>query len=290
MAKELRYDVTTPLVLDAPDGIVATSATLTLRKPSGTVVESPTVTCPTASTTVAAGSAAGVLVLASAAGLVVGQLLRIDCGGVAYLRRIAAINTNTVTLLSALPQDPTTGDAVRSLRLSATVAAPGVALLGANYQLEWTYADASRKGTHREVADVVRFPFVDPVYAHDVAERLAYDFEETRPEGWAADIAARACDRVRTDLRARGDRPHLYIDAGLFREACLVEMAALLCKAGYVPPGADASSYKTELAREYADRFKAVAQSLAPYDGDDDGAVSGDTEDKRHFFTFKVSR
>lgn len=290
MAQELRFDVTTPLTLDVPDGIVATSATLTLRKPSGTVVESPAVACPTAATTLAAGSTTTVLQLTSTAGFAVGQLVRIESDGVVYLRRIASIAGTNVTLLSALPALPSTGDAVRSLRLSASVAAPGVALLGANYQLEWTYSNGTGRGTHREVADVVRFPFVDPIRAHDVAEILAYDYQDSRPEGWCAGIAARACDRVRTELRARGERPHLYVDAGLFRECCLTAVAILLAEAGYVPGGSDAESRKKDLRSQYAAEFKAVAQSLAPYDADEDGAIAGNAEEKRHFFTFEVSR
>lgn len=291
MAIELRHDQATALVLDAPDGIVATSATLTLYKPNGQVVEAPAVTVPTASTTVQAGSTDLDLVLASVAGLSPGQLVRITSHGVHHLRRIASISGTTVQLLSALPEDAAAADVVKSLRLAATFAAPGASLLGANYSAEWTWTDGTNKGSKRESVDVVRWPFVNPVGPQDVADILAQVYRDTsRPEAWCADIAGRAAEKIRLQLWARGERPHLYVDSGRFREAALTAVHWLLAESGYSPAGTDAETRQRNLRIQFAEEVALVVRSLAVYDGDGDGQAGGDQETARHFYSFAASR
>ena len=291
MAIELRHDQATALGLDAPDGIVATSATLSLYKPNGQLVEAPAVTVPTASTTVQAGSSDLDLVVASVAGLSAGQLVRITSSGVHHLRRIASIAGSTVQLLSALPEAAAVGDLVKALRLSATLAAPGVSLLGPNYYAEWTWTDGTLKGSARDSVDVVRWPFVNPVGPQDVADILVQVYRDTsRPEAWCADIANRVAEKIRLQLWARGERPHLYVDSGRFREAALTAVHWLLAEVGYSPAGTDAETRQRNLRSQFAEDVGLVVRSLAVYDADGDGQAGGAEETARHFYTFRASR
>ncbi len=291
MARELRYDQDQLLTLDIQDGLVPVSATLVVRSPSGTVLQSPTATVASLATTVAADSDELTLQLASVAGLEVGQFIVVTMGSTRHVRRVTGIDGTAVSLLVALPAIPAVGAAVATARLSGTVAALGVAKLGANYSAEWTWTESATKtGSLRETVDVVRFPFSSPVTANDVAEVLAYSHNDSQPEGWCRVVAERAFERLAQGLRARGDRPHLYIDSSLFRNAGLSAVRWCLAESGYAPVGSTADEHTRTMRLQFQDELKTVVQSLAPYDANDDGAVAGDAEERRSMWTFRTSR
>ncbi len=271
---ELQYDASTIATLDA--ALVATSASLSVVKPDGTVHESPTVTLPSVSTTVASGTTASVLTLASVAGIAVGDVLLVTSDGVAY-RCVAAVvdaTAVTVALRTPLPLVPDTGAAVAKVRLSATIAAPGAANVGINWRLRWTCSDGTDSITDAQPAAVVRQRWVAPIDAADVRQVLAGEFNTVRPEQWCAEVAERVDATIRAAIEATGRRPWAYLSAGAFERAGLVGIRYELSQRGYAH-GGQIYEAQRELRYAFDDTLAGVVGALH-YDTDDDGTVDAD--------------
>lgn len=290
MAIEVRYDRDADVWHDPPKGVVATTATLAVYKPSGVVLESPTVAKPTTSSTVQAGSTAGQLILADASGFSVGERVSVVSDGVTSVPRIARIDSNTLHLLNELPDVPDTGATVSKVRLTATISAPGVALLGTDYRAEWVYDDGTSKGYHTEAVHIVRWPFQPPLTGDDVLEYVTSTFREgRRTQLWCQDIADRATERIRRHLLATNRRPHLFPDPAALRESAWTAVRWTLAEEGYGQQGEGVSESIRQLRYQFNDEITAVVQSLTAYDADADGAISAD-EQRGGFFTAAVSR
>lgn len=171
---ELTFDSATAVSHFDVDGIVPTSATCSLTKANGSVVESSVVTLPSLSTTVQTGSTASVLILGSVTGLARGDHFRVTSAGQDYVVQAMAINATTkvIDLTVALPVTPVAADVVRSLKMTATLAAVGLAGIGGSYRLVWSYTDSTNTRQVGYPATVVRWPWVSPCSASAVAEML----------------------------------------------------------------------------------------------------------------------
>jgi hypothetical protein len=272
---ELTYDSSSAVSYSDPEGVVPTSATVTLTKPDGSSVESPVVTKPTLSTTVAAGSTASSLVLAAVTGIVPGNLLRITTAGIVYVVEAKTINgtTKTVALLNPMPVAPTTGDAVKALKMTATLAAVGSTGIGSNYRLTWRYDDGT---TYRQAGipvAVVRWPWTNPCSAQDVreiaAELGAGSWSETRCD----DVAARVADKIRGRIQQTGRRPALYLSSEVFADVARAGIRYELAQRG-VCLGGQVYEAQRELRFAFDDQLTQVITGLAAYDSDADGKIS----------------
>ena len=287
---ELQYDASKSVSHRDADGIVATSATATLYAPNGSTVEAPTVTLPTLSTTATAASTTTILTLVSVTGIVRGDHLRITTAGIDYV--VEALNVNgtakTVTLTAALPVTPSNGDVVKSLKMTATVAAVGSAAIGDGYRLAWVYTDGTNPRQVGYAVSVVRWPWVQPCSAADVREIVAEIGGGNRAETWCADVALRVDDMIRGKVMQTGRRPSLYLSSALFSNVARSGIRYELAKRG-ICLGGQVYEAQRELRFAFDDELATVITGLQTYDSDADGAIAG-AESKPILFTIQASR
>lgn len=285
---ELYYDGGTPVGHYDPQGLVPTSATLTLYKPDGTTISAPTVTLPTLSTTTQGGTTASALVLGAVTGLQRGSHLRLACDGVTYVVEVARVDGSTVHLTAALPVVPDASSPVKALDMSATVAAPGVANVGAGHRLAWVYSDGTTERRHGQAAMVVRWPWLSPVSAADVRELLASHFNLTRAEAYCQAVADKVADNIRSALLQTGRRPSLYVSPDVFKPVVEAGILYALASRG-IHQGQDPYAAQHELRWSFNDGMEKVLTSALGYDSDQDGKLSG-RELKPLHFTLQVVR
>lgn len=287
---ELYYDGNTAVSHFDAEGIVPTAATVTLTKADGTVVSSPTVTLPTLSTTIAAGTTATSLVLASVAGILRGDHLKVTTAGIDYVVEAANVNgtTKTVTLITALPAVPSVADVVKSLKMVATIAAPGASLIGGNLRITWDYSTATQDRHVGYPASVVRWPFTPPCNAADVAAVVAELGGGVRSEAWCQDVADRVVDRIKGKLAQTGRRPWLYLSSSVFTDAARQGIRYELAQRN-IALGGQIYEAQRELRFAAEDTLATVITSLAGYDKNADGVIDADEARPMHF-TVQVVR
>lgn len=285
---ELKYDASTTVTHADAEGVVPTSATCTVRKPDGTTLSTAVVTLPTASTTTAAGTSATALVLTSAIGFAVGTPIAVTSDGVVYCARIARLDGTTAHLQDALPLAVDNGSTVQALTMSASIAAPGVAEIGAGFSIVWAYASATQSRTVSYQAAVVRWPWSSPVSGADVRSVLANTFQERKSEAFCDRVAGVVNDRIRSAILRTGRRPWLYLSPLVFDEAARQGIRYALAEEG-VYPGGDAISAIRELRFAFDD---AVAQSLtaAAYDSNAQGGIDNPTPAVGGLYTIQAVR
>ena len=277
MALEVHYNTALPVFHEPPDGVLATTATAVLREPDGTTLETLTVTKPTAgSRTVQAGSTSSALILSSVTGVTVGHRWRVTSDGVRHTFEVARVDGTTVYPLEPLPIVPDTSSAVEPIRMSATIAAPGVAKIGTNLRLEWLYDDGAVEGFGSDVVHVVRWKWNPPITAARIRQHLAYAFPavvDSREGQYWARIADEANEEVRKMVQATGRRPHLYGDPDAFQRAGLLSAKHLLAGEGIVPPGSNPGIFMEQMRADFEREAGRVISSLSMYDGDNDGTI-----------------
>ena len=286
--QELYFDGATPIFLDVD--LVATSASLAVVKPDGDTLEAPAVVLPTVSTMIAAGSTALALVLDSVVGVTVGLPLQVVSDGVTYTviaSRIEA-STKTLTLVSGLPVAPDVGSTVKSTRLSASVAAPGVSNIGGGFRLAWTYSDGTTTKREGLPASVVRWEWQAPVAAADVQELLVLEFGQTRSDEAADRIAERVNGKMRLAIERTGRRPWLYLSSAMFEDAARAGVRYELALQGLVLSGSVYDAQR-ELRFAFEDALSTVIQGLASYDSDASGDLSA-AEMRPLHFTIRARR
>ena len=285
---ELKYDASTTVVHADAEGVVATSATCKVYKPDGTELSTAVVTLPTASTTTAVGTTATALVLASAVGFSVGLPIAVTSDGVVYVSRIARLDGTTAYLIDALPVVVDTGSTVKATQISAVVAAPGVANIGAGYRIVWAYSSGAESRQASYQAAVVRWPWFAPVAGADVRSTLANTFQERKSEAFCDRVAAVVNDRIRSAILRTGRRPWLYLSPLVFDEAARQGIRYALAEEG-VYPGGDAIAAMRELRFAFDD---AMAQALtaAAYDSNASGTVDETTPNAGSIYTMQAVR
>jgi len=283
---ELLYDRAQVVAHSDPDGLVPTTAALVLRKSDGTTLQSPVVTLPTASTTVAAGSTVNVIKVASAAGLAVGQPLAIVSDGVTYVATPVSIDGVDLTLAAALPVVPDTGATVKALRMTATITAAGVGELGAGLQLEWRYNNATASGYATAEVAIVRWLWQQPLSGPDVAELLASIYTTTRTPDFCSAIADRVSNKIRNAIEQTGRRPYLYASPSAFSEVAQIGVRWVLAESGIGLVG-DIATLVREYRFAFADELQKAVAGLKGYDATEEGRT--DTP-KRNTLTIKMVR
>jgi len=282
---ELLYDRSTVVAHTDLDGVVATSATAVLRKADGTTLQSPAVTLPTVSTTVAAGSTILALILASVTGVLVGVPLVVVSDGVSYVVTPVRIDGTTVYLAAALPVVPDTGSPVKNLRMTATITAPGIALLGSGLQLEWRYASASANGFATVEVSIVRWLWQPPISGGEVAELLATVYQTTRSDDFCRGVADRVNLKIRNAIEQTGRRPYLYVAPGAFAEVAQVGARWVLADNGIGLVG-DLAGLVREYRFAFNDEMAKAVAGLKGYDSDNDGKVTA----QRNVLAIKMRR
>ncbi len=270
---ELQYDASTPVShADTVDGIVPTSATVTLYGTNGTAISSPTVTLPTLSTTITAGTTASAIVVASAAGMTVGLPLVITDKGIRYVVEVAKIDGTTITLGVALPVIPANGSTVKGIKITATVTAPGVANVGGGLRLVWVFSDGTDSRTVSYPASVVRWQWQPPVSAEDVREVVATSYGDKRSQVYCSKVADRVNQKIRAAILRTGRRPWLFLSAQAFTEAADKGIRYALAEDGICQSG-DVYAAQRETRFAFDDAVTA-ALTATPYDKDADGTLS----------------
>jgi len=270
---ELQYDASTPVShADTVDGIVPTSATVTLYGTNGTAISAPAVTLPTVSTSTAAGTTAAALVLVSVAGLTVGSHLVVTSDGVRYVVEIARLDGTTVYLAAALPLVVDLGSAVKALKMTATVTAPGSAHIGAGLRLVWVFSSATESRTVSYAASVVRWQWHSPVSAEDVREIVVTSYGDKRSQGYCQKVAERVNAKLKAKILQTGRRPWLFLSAQSFSEAADKGIRYVLAEDGICQSG---QIYEAQRETRFAfDDALAAALLATPYDANQDGQLN----------------
>ena len=289
MDLELLYDRNQVVTHADAEGLVPTSATLVLRRADSTELQTPAVTLPTVATTIAlTGSTALALVVASAAGLRVGEPLAVTFDGNTYVVTPTRIDGTTVHLAAALPAVPDAGSSVQTLTMRATLTALGVAELGAGLQLEWRYQDgAGNQGFATAEVAVVRWIWQQPLSSAEVAELLATVYQTTRSEEFCRGIADRVSQKIRNGIEQTGRRPYLYVSPGAFAEVAQVGARWVLADMGIGLVG-DLATLVREYRFAFNDELGKVLAGLKGYDKDNDG--TSDPTRHRNVMTIKTRR
>ena len=280
MALEVHYATALTVWHEPLDGVLATTATAVLRKPGGTTLETLTVTAPTAgSRTIAAGSTADALIVSSATGVTVGHRWRVTSDGVRHVLTVARVDGTTVYPMEPLAVVPDTGSAFEPIRMTATIAAPGESLIGANYRLEWLYDDGTTEGFGSDTVNVVYWKWDDPVTGARIRQYVSHQFpsvlQRREPAYWDQ-VAADACAQIRAAVESAGRRPYLYGDTDVFARAGYECARWMLAKEGLVPRGSNPGIFEAQIRAEYDREMMQALSSLAQYDRNNDGAISSD--------------
>lgn len=285
---ELRCDASTAVSHFDAEGICPTTATLTIYKPDGTVAETPAVTKPTASTTVASGVSATGFTLTSATGFSVGQQISVTSDGVVYVAKIARLDGAAVYLQDALPLVVDTGATVKALTMTASVAALGTAAIGTGYRAVWAYSDATASRTAAYQAAVVRWAWTSPVSGADVRSVLANSFQERKSEAFCDRVASTVSDRIQSQIYRTGRRPWLYLSPYVFAEAARQGIRYTLAEEG-IYPGGDAIAAVREMRFAFED---AMTQALtaAAYDSTASGQVDTSAQSTGGIYTIRAVR
>jgi len=283
---ELQYDANTGVSLIAD--LVATTATLSAVKPDGVELEAPAVTISAISTTIAAGTTKTVLTLAAITGIAPGSPLIVTSDGVAYACEAAVVDAaaKTVDLRVGLPVVPDTGAAVKGALLTATVAAPGVANIGPNFRLRWSYDDGATYRVVTVPAAVVRQAWTSPINAADVRDVLA-EMGTSRSDQWCAAVASRVDDMVRARLVETNRRPWMYLSSAAFRRCSLAGIRFELAQRG-MAHGGQVYEAQRELRFSFDDALASAIGGII-YDADGDGVIDA-SETKPMHFTAQATR
>ena len=160
-SQELQLSVAGTLTHDVPSGRPSV-ATCALYNPGGTLLESPTVTIDTATTTLTAGASPGdtTLALTSATGFTAGRrYLLSNAKNEAEWVYVKSVSSLTLTLHSAIAYTYLATNPIVGTRLSVPVLAASIASLGQGYEARWSYTVASVAKKAIQDFDVCRQPW-----------------------------------------------------------------------------------------------------------------------------------
>lgn len=271
-----------------PD-VLPASGTLTLYKPGGTSLATPTVTVDSVDTTInAAPTSQTQISVADATGITVGRYYwwqSQDSGAHGAPVLVSEIDGTDIILESPPPGTLKNGDAIKGLRCTAPLTATHTADRGRNYRLDWIITDGSGV-THpyRQIVDVVRTKFRDPVTAAEAARYISGLYANwagtNQDAGRYTELAARASEHVLDRIRAREFSADLFGDQDAFKRAGLVALRIELYHAGMSHPAEDAAGYYEAQEQELE---RQIDQAIAGcwYDRDDSGGYDATTEKER---------
>lgn len=178
-----------------------------------------------------------------------------------------------VTLVTPLPSVSVPGSLFQGVEV--TFAVDPIADRATNYR-----AVVRGPGQGQEEAvrfDVVSQPWKDPIGAEDVREYISHVYPGSL-RGWseerAANLAQGACDEVRRKLRQADQYPSRFWDTSDLAECCITAMIWLLAREGLYPGNADPTDYKRQLHSDLRHLVSETIVTNAPYDSDDDGAIT----------------
>jgi len=259
---------------DTDQGIVPTTAVVTLRSADDSQLAAPVVSLPTVNTTTAGSPKADQFTVASATGITVGDPYRVDFYGQRHVVFVSKVDGSTVYLRESLPEAPPSGAAFKGLKMTATIAAQGTPR--ANAMLRWEFDDGSTYAQAQQVVDLVRWPFGALVTVADVVERLA-SMGVDRSDVWCERAADAANMRVRTYLRSGGRRPDLIADAGDFAIAAGYAVDLVLAERGVLVSAEDPMDTRERLRDGFEAEMSVVLRGVTYYDADDDGKLDEET-------------
>lgn len=262
----------------APQGVDRfSSPSAVLRTPAGAVAASPTVTVDTTSTTVADADTPAECELSSATGFVVGRLYRVQLPSGYAVARLDRLDGVVARWLYPLPEVPEAGATVEAVEVSVALTSEHTATRGKAFRL---VVSESGRGDASETVNIVRQPLGAVVTSHDVRGYVSATWPSSsllRSEERLAEVADRACQRIRNRLLTAQRYADLYLDTQAFMEVGRISMRLELVSAyNLMPPGANRDDVERSLIFEFRDRLGEVVSSLTPYDANDDGNLESE--------------
>lgn len=270
MTVQLSYQHDTPVRFGDPLGLIPTSCVLTLRSAGGTALQTPTVTIASTSTTVASGTLADRVKLASATGIAVGDLLVITDEGVDVVFEVVKLDGVYAYLLANFPEVPTTGATVKLVKMTATITALGATYIGRGLSLTWDYTSATTRREHRESVECVRSPWAGTVTPAHVAATLgAAYFQQGISWGYCTRLARLANEEIESRLLETGRRAALYFSGDAFTTAIEPCVRYQLALDGY--HGGNDPQVRGQAWAAMNAAIGRIVSSLKPYDSLDSG-------------------
>ena len=272
------------------------SATVTFYDSGGTSLLTPTVTLASigaaGTSSISTVTSQRVVVVDNATGITPGEWLWLETAdGWKGAVRVDEVASTTITLEAAPPGTIAVSDVFYPLKMTATITAAAVDTTGKHHRLDWVVTDVNGAlHEFRQVASVVRMLWADPITDTEAKRYVANNFAgwaASKTAGWFRDLAERSADRVRQEIRAKADYPHLMGDQDAFREAGLVALRLELAHLSLVPGNVDSTEYADVQRRELG-RQIGLAIANTWIDGNDDGKVSAD--EVRSFHAVRVTR
>lgn len=291
MALELHHAVALAVEYADPTGCVPTTASAVLYDPSGSVVQTLTITKPTWTTTVVSGSTRNILTLAAVTGITVGSKYRVTSQGVRSVWTAASVDATakTVTLVSALQDIPDTGSTVAALTMTGSLSAPGESRVGTGYRLDWMYSDGTTPGFYSQSVVIVRWKWSPPATVQGVREHLQTAFRLKKPDEYCGQVADRANSRIDRAVLATNRRPYLYGDHDCWGAAGSAAVRYELALDGLIPQGSNTGLYQDQLRRELDNEIKLIISSLQDFDRDNSGTIDA-TESKGLWWSVETTR
>ncbi len=271
-------DVTVDLVPD----VLPASATLSVYTPSGSVVETPTVTVDDLSASVVTVSAQDELVLDDASSVIPGRSYWwAGAGGLGGVVVVGEVIDDTIILTGPVPGTARAGDTISGVLCTADLTGSLLTPRGLRWQLRWRVTDADG-ATHDygETTHVVRQRFAPPVSPAEAARYVQTLYPGTDDRSVMAarwhELARAASDRVRRVASAAKWYVHLVGDHRLWSDAGLCALRIELAHQGLYPAAVDATTYLQE-QETHLSRLIGEAMAAGGYDAADSGSQAQET-------------
>lgn len=274
MARNVLYDQSTPLHYVDSAGRVPTAASVVFVGADGAErALTSAVTLPTDTATVTAATPTAITVSGTPP-FAAGDLVGVDAGGRRQIAAIARIDGSVLHLSTALDAAPAASSVVRALRMTATLSAPGAALLGGNHRLVWdlTVSGEAVRYVDAPVA-VCRYVPAPPMSTAEVRDQiyaLAASHPKARDFVYCRSIADRVAARVEQELQSGGRRSSLLGDPNAFREVGRLLARQMLAEDGIIPPGATVEGLMRELQFQVSAAMRTAVSGLT-YDAGETG-------------------
>lgn len=260
--------------------------TCSIQTRTGTVLETPTATAHTLSTTVAtdALNSPTYLKLASVTSLAVGDTVRIADSTFGTAQAVVAeVSGLYVRFIEPFPATPSDGSVVVGLDVAVTIGTASTATLA----MDNIVIVSAGQEEVTELFNVVAHVYRGPLTARDVRDHIArlyageYAGATVGDDNyqWHARVAAEVNGNLRGRLLESSAYTSRYWDPDTLSEAARIMLRLVLADKGYWTGDGDREDQLRSLRIELKERIGGILKGGHAYDADGDGEIGDDEVD-----------